>query len=458
MKKTMPSGFVKRPMVIAISALFLSLAAEAGVPGEPLGASFGVLAETAPRQREPSVARDGAGNTVVVWVDGSTRTIFARRFAPDGAPLDSGFPVSAAIASTGVSGPDVAMNASGRFVVTWRTFRTAFDENNLSFSIIELRARVFAADGVAITSELIVAPDSSRSVNPNDPAVAIDDDGDFVVAWQKTSRSLGLNFQVVAQRYNRVGAPQGSPIVAARSTLGNDIIERVDVAMDADGDFVLAWSESRFTGIGLGGSPYLPLPLPTIDPSFTTASLYARRYNRLGTAVGLPQRLEVDTEARLGRFDNLVSAPAIAMNRNGESRVAWLRFRPGAASQILTRGLDDRGRPQGLASVLSDDGQPDSAFTVNPAIAATAAGGFVVSWENASNEILARRVVSGGAPLGATISVSGPSFPAELSEPDVATDAAGNFVVIWARDASVIAFPAPPVFDGTIQARRYAGP
>ena len=73
----------------------------------------------------------------------------------------------------------------------------------------------------------------------------------------------------------------------------------------------------------------------------------------------------------------------------------------------------------------------------NVAVAADADGDFVAAWEipagpSGSKQIVARRFDNTGAPLGPEFGV-GASIPSlsDIRNPDVAMDAAGNFVIVW---------------------------
>src|SRR5436190_166400 len=82
-------------------------------------------------------------------------------------------------------------------------------------------------------------------------AVALDGDGDFVVAWQDGPSGTGdgqdgSSWGIYAQRYNALGVPLG-PEFRVNTTTTNAQINPA-VSADAAGDFVVAWSQS--------GGPY----------------------------------------------------------------------------------------------------------------------------------------------------------------------------------------------------------
>lgn len=77
-----------------------------------------------------------------------------------------------------------------------------------------------------------------------EPEVATDAAGDYVIVW--TSDGEGDNpseYGVFAQRDNAAGVAQGSEFEVNTPT--TDYAYSPDVAMDADGDFVVTWEQRR---------------------------------------------------------------------------------------------------------------------------------------------------------------------------------------------------------------------
>ena len=73
------------------------------------------------------------------------------------------------------------------------------------------------------------------------PSVAMDADGDFVVAWHSGNFGSGQDgslYGIYAQRYNAAGVAQGSEFQVNTHTTERQAFP--SVAMDADGDFVVA--------------------------------------------------------------------------------------------------------------------------------------------------------------------------------------------------------------------------
>src|SRR5688572_24822681 len=69
------------------------------------------------------------------------------------------------------------------------------------------------------------------------PTIGMDADGDFVVAWTKSQG--GFYYDIYAQRYNAAGVPQDGEFRV--NTFVTDHQSSPAIGMDADGDFVVTW-------------------------------------------------------------------------------------------------------------------------------------------------------------------------------------------------------------------------
>ena len=72
-----------------------------------------------------------------------------------------------------------------------------------------------------------------------DPAVAMDTEGDFVVAWESFGEDGG-GYGVYAQRYNSSGTAQGTEFAVNQTTDGWQMTP--DAAMAANGNFIITWA------------------------------------------------------------------------------------------------------------------------------------------------------------------------------------------------------------------------
>ncbi len=180
------------------------------------------------------------------------------------------------------------------------------------------------------------------------------------------------------------------------------------VAVGPRGDFLVAW-----TSFGQDGS---------------SSGVFAQRYDALGAPQGTEFRVNTTTGAVQYGSD-------VAVDALGNYVVVWISSGPGQDGS----GPGIIGRVLSPAGVALTPEFPVNAFTPGeqdwPSVAALPGGGFVVVWESAGQDgssyaVVGRRFDSRGRPLGGDFLVN--TFtPGQQNAPRVASDAAGNFVVVW---------------------------
>ncbi len=257
--------------------------------GIALGGEFRVNTATSGAQLNPSVAMDLDGDFIVTWQsslqDGSSFGIYAQRYDAVGVKLGSEFRVNS-VTFDSQSSPSVATDADGNFVISWQS-------NSQDGSGLGIYAQRYSSAGVALGTEFRV---NSTVANAQDqPAIAMDKDGDFLIAWR--SNQDGVSNDVYAQRYNAVGIPLGGEFRVNTTTA--EAQGTPSVAMDADGDFVVLWNSYAQDGDVYG--------------------VYARRYNVAGIAQG--GELQVNTET----VDEQRHS-SVAMDADGDFVVTWESF------------------------------------------------------------------------------------------------------------------------------------
>ncbi len=145
--------------------------------------------------------------------------------------------------TTGGQGfPSMAMDADGDFVVVWHSAGSA-GADSAGYSI---QGQRFASDGSVVGTEFQV--NSYTTGNQDFPAVAMDSDGDFVVAWESYG-SVGTDSSdksVQGQRFASDGSVLGAELQVNTYTSSAQI--RPSVAMESDGDFVVVWASNGSDG------------------------------------------------------------------------------------------------------------------------------------------------------------------------------------------------------------------
>jgi hypothetical protein len=236
-------------------------------------------------------------------------------------------------------------------------------------------------------------------------SVAMDSDGDYIITWNSYTQD-GDRYALYARRYGSSGAPLGSEFQVNTFTTNNQA--GGSVAMDSDGDFVIAWQSRVQDGYNYG--------------------IFARRYNSAGDPVGSEFQVNVNG-------DGSQRDPAIAMDNAGGFVIAWNGYRQDDTYGVFARRYDSSGTPAGSEFRVNYD---TTGYQLNPSIAMDDAGDFVVSWANyesngviyTSGKIFGLRFDSSGATIGSEFQID--SNNAGISRyPDIAMDNAGDFVVSW---------------------------
>ena len=158
--------------------LFEILGAGYNQDGTELIATFAVNPSSSGQQRDPSTARDGDGNLVVVWEsDGDNDGLFqvnARGFNADGTERFAQFTVNSNSAGQQTE-PDIAMDGSGNFFVVW-------DDDRDANGLFQVHGRGFDADGIERIAQYTVNVNSAGQ--QFNATVAMNATGDYAVAWE----------------------------------------------------------------------------------------------------------------------------------------------------------------------------------------------------------------------------------------------------------------------------------
>ena len=132
--------------------------------------------------RYADVAMAPQGDFVVVWLeDRTTDAVFARLFDRSGQPKGDSFQVNT-LTFKSLTWPRVDMSATGGFVVTWDG-----DPNRSSDD--DIHARCFDPNGQALGPEFVV--NTHRDGAQQDPCIAVNAQGAFVIAWTSDSADTG---------------------------------------------------------------------------------------------------------------------------------------------------------------------------------------------------------------------------------------------------------------------------
>ncbi|MEQ1592682.1 MAG: Ig-like domain-containing protein [Thiobacillaceae bacterium] len=267
--------------------------------------------------------------------------------------------------------PAIAMDANGKFVVVW-------ESQNQDGNKYGIYAKRFNADGSTATSgvtgEFLV--NNTTSGDQTSPSIGMDAAGNFVVAWQSNdSNGLGI----YARRFNAAGTALGTEF-QVNNTTTNDQYQPA-VAMNASGEFVIVWASVDQDSNLLGGK---------------STGVYARLFNPDGST--LKNEFTVHPLLLLDANDQY--SPDVAMNDAGLFAVVAVDD-SGSSQNIAYRLFNSSG-----GAITGGDYATDAAgINTNPAVAIGNGGDFIVAWENigmdgAGSGIVARHIGADGSKLG----------------------------------------------------------
>lgn len=326
--------------------------------GTKSGGEFHVNTTTDGFQRLPSIAMNASGDFVVAWQSDSQEGghgsgIFAQRYDAAGNPLGSEIHVNTETLGDQLY-PHVALDVAGDFVVTWTT-----DDLNGSSKIFAQR---FSADGLAQGDEFSV--NTTEGTAANFSQVAMNAAGDFVITWV-------LNVQgdnspdIFAQRYDASGVAQGDEFRVNTFTLG--LQGTPTIAMDASGDFVIAWTcHEQENNAALD--------------EHDNEGIFAQRFDANGTPVG--SEFHVNTFTNHDQND-----PSAAMDSHGDFVITWAsQFQAGNGGGgfgLYGQRYDRAGNPQGGEFHIKPENGGEQQL---PSVAMNAQGDFVAAWFSGIND------------------------------------------------------------------------
>ncbi len=281
-----------------------------------------------------------------------------------------------------------------------------------------LKRSYLAAVAITLVAAIVCLAEfqanTRTSSNQANPVIAADASGNFVVVWNSyfSSRSN----EIFSRRFGADGSPIGSEFQINTTTSGNQ--KEPSVAMDAGGNFVVAW----------------------YGPGEDKEDIFARRFNANGQPLG--------SESRVNTYTNDKQLyPRVAMDNDGGFIIVWeSRNIPGQSSKAVCGQLyDSTGSSIGPEFVINEEAS-DSRY---PDVAMDAEGNFAVVWmrDKSSNSIIARLYNADGTAKTEPFEVSTIRF-SSITQPSIAMNKAGHFVVAWDGDPKLAGLD-------DIHARRY---
>jgi hypothetical protein len=324
----------------------------------------------------------------------------------------------------------VASATGGGFLVAWN--RIGDGEGTGVF------ARVYDVAGNPIGAEFMV--NTYTLYSQLFPAVAADASGRFVVVW--SSYQDGGEYGVFGQRFNSAGGKIGGEFQVNSHTEYTQGYQGASVSAGAAGDFVVAWSSYYQDGYGWG--------------------VFAQRFDAAGAAAGTEFQVNTYTVGHQGDGNNYGGVVA-AKSASGSFVITWASaYQDGSDFGTFARHYDNAGVPTSPTDFqVNNHTLYSQGGYGNLGAAGDGSGRFVVAWTSYDQDgdyygVFARRIDNSGALVGSEFQVNTYTpGPQGFAGPAVAADAAGAFLISWAGGEEQDGFPGFGIFgqrflsDGT---------
>ena len=320
----------------------------------------------ASNQWYPSVAMDVDGGFAICWGDErngwDNPDIYAQRYNSSGETLETNFKVNNDVGTSRQGSPSIAMDLEGDFVICW------VDDRNGEWDY-DIYAQRYSSTGDTLRANFRVNDDSGASYQCF-PSVSTDLNGDFVICWEDW-RNGEWDYDIYAQRYSNLGGTLGANFKVNDNT-GTSGQYSASVSMDAYGDFIICWQDSRNSDL----------------------DIYAQRYNSSG------ETLETNFKVNNDVGTNGQGYPSMAMDTDGNFVICWQDERNGN-SDIYAQRYSSSGDTLGGNFRVNDDA--GSSWQWYPSVAMGRNSGFVICWQDARNgdwNIYAQRYHADGTRWG----------------------------------------------------------
>jgi hypothetical protein len=257
--------------------------------GNASNAEFRVNTYTTNCQDFSKAAMDETGNFTITWEsqgeDGSDEGVYAQRYDVTGNKAGSEFQVNTNTLYSQFS-PDIAMNKTGNFVITWVGGQTGTQN---------IYAQLYDKNGNKTGGEFLV--NTELTTLKNIPSAGMDDNGNFAISWAINGGPGIINYYIYAQRYNANGTTNGNGFVVNSCTDCN--LNNSRMSMDGNGNFIITWNGYLTTDYNKYGS-----------------DIYGKIFNNDGSVFYSDFLINITR-----KWTQL--EPYVAMNNNGNVVVAW---------------------------------------------------------------------------------------------------------------------------------------
>lgn len=225
---------------------FLSSPTATANPRTPTSAGVNVLTTTAGAQGAPDAAFSSGGALFAVYENGASATGLSATLFAAGAMTATMPGIVIGAGTTGGTHPAVAALGTG-FVVAFSSATDVFYQR-------------FGADGTAMDAAPVAVLAAADSADTQDqPSVAANSDGSFLVAWTEHSvaNGDGMGTSIRARAYAANGMAAGPALVLPTTIAGDQSAPTVAAA---DGRYVVAWASAGAVNARVLSAMGTPLP------------------------------------------------------------------------------------------------------------------------------------------------------------------------------------------------------
>ena len=351
----------------------------------------------------PQVAMNASGDAVVAWVQydyNDYETIFK-------AELTNGVWSLPTKLTDKISPTDqnswhvrVAMDDSGDAIIVWR-------QNNGSNDMVYEAER---RSGTWTYPKDLTDSFSPTGQSTNTPVVAMDNNGNAIVAWYQYN---GSNYMIYVREY-RSGSWSTMPDLAADnfSPTGQNVNQRPRVAMDDNGNAIVAWYQSN-------GS---------------NSQIYLREY-RSSVWSAIP-------DLATGNFSPTgydAYQPEVSMDNNGDAVVIWQQYNSSGSEMIFKREYRS-GDWSAMPDLSADFINPSNGYNAwGHHVAIDNNGNAIIAWCQSDSDFtnIYKSEYRNGSwvnPSSDTDYISpwgGDACYGDGAQPDLQMDNNGNAVITW---------------------------
>lgn len=141
--------------------------------------------------------------------------------------------------------PSISRNSNGEFVVVWNSSDYGNSNNNQDGSFGGIIAKRFNENFYPLTPDIIV--NDEKNDNQQNPSVAMDDDGNFIVTWETDSRLDDFPYQpiknIYARAFNKKNEPITKDILVNTTIMGEQ--KNPKLVLDSNQNALIAWLSEK---------------------------------------------------------------------------------------------------------------------------------------------------------------------------------------------------------------------